>query len=150
MYQRVFVPVDDSETSNLALVEACKFVKEINAQMRLVHVVDLVQFGWGGAEFMDSANLHETVKQAGKQVLEQALTIAIDHGLKPEYQVLESWGDKIVSVLLENSKNWGADLVVMGTHGWSGLMHVLMGSVAEGLLKQLDIPILMIRNNKKE
>jgi nucleotide-binding universal stress UspA family protein len=48
-------------------------------------------------------------------------------------------------VLLDDANSWGADLVVMGTHGWSGLMHILMG-VAEGLLKQADVPVLLVRN----
>lgn len=149
MYQRIFVPVDDSETSNLALIEACQLVKESGATLRLVHVVDLVQFGWGGTEFLDSSDLQKSVKQAGEQVLGQAVEIAKQYDVIPETRILESWGDKIAAVLWDDAKAWQADLVVMGTHGWSGLMHILMGSVAEGLLKLVEIPILLIRNNEK-
>ncbi|UGA38076.1 universal stress protein [Chromobacterium haemolyticum] len=58
MYQRIFVPVDDSETSNLALHEACHLAKEVGASLKLVHVVDLAQFGWGGTEFLDATELN--------------------------------------------------------------------------------------------
>ncbi|WP_255701216.1 universal stress protein [Chromobacterium sp. Beijing] len=69
MYQRIFVPVDDSETSNLALHEACHLAKEVGASLKLVHVVDLAQFGWGGTEFLDATELQKSIKQAGEQVL---------------------------------------------------------------------------------
>ncbi|WP_255701217.1 universal stress protein [Chromobacterium sp. Beijing] len=61
-------------------------------------------------------------------------------------KILESWGDKIAAVLVDDAGVWGADLIVMGTHGWSGLMHLLMGSVAEGVLKLADVPVLLVRN----
>ncbi|MCW3479011.1 universal stress protein [Neisseriaceae bacterium JH1-16] len=146
MYQRIFVPVDDSETSNLALTEACKLAKEVGASVRLVHVVDLAQFGWGGTEFLDASELQKSIKHAGEQVLGQAEEQAKAQGLMPETKILESWGDKIATVLLDDARDWKADLVVMGTHGWSGLMHLLMGSVAEGLLKKSTVPVLLIRN----
>ncbi|BAK77142.1 UspA domain protein [Pseudogulbenkiania sp. NH8B] len=146
MYQRIYVPVDDSETSNLALAEACKLAKEVGAKVCLAHVVDLAQFGWGGTEFLDASELQASIKQAGEKVLSQAEAKAQAMGVQVEGKILESWGDKIASVLIEDLQNWQADLVVMGTHGWSGLMHLLMGSVAEGVLKQVEVPVLLVRN----
>ncbi|TDR73004.1 universal stress protein [Paludibacterium purpuratum] len=149
MYQRIFVPVDDSETSNLALAEACKLASECHAQLRLVHVVDLAQFGWGGTEFLDASELQKSVKEAGELVLKQAHEKARALGVEPECKILESWGDKIAAVLVEDASAWGADLLVMGTHGWTGVMHLLMGSVAEGVLKLCDVPVLLVRYNGK-
>ncbi|UTH73917.1 universal stress protein [Chromobacterium sp. IIBBL 290-4] len=146
MYQRIFVPVDDSDTSNMALDEACKLAKTFGSAVRLAHVVDLAQFGWGGTEFLDATELQKSIKQAGEQVLGLAAERARAHGVEPECKILESWGDKIASVLADESGVWGADLIVMGTHGLGGLMHLLMGSVAEGLLKVADVPVLLVRN----
>ncbi|WP_028534289.1 universal stress protein [Paludibacterium yongneupense] len=150
MYQRIFVPVDDSQTSNLALQEACKLARESGASLRLVHVVDLAQFGWGGTEFLDASELQKSIKAAGELVLAQAEAHAREEGLTPQIKILESWGDKIATVLMEDANEWGADLLVMGTHGWSGLMHILMGSVAEGVMKQADIPVLLVRSSGEE
>lgn len=150
MYKRIYVPVDDSQTSNLALNEACRLVKEMSAAVRLVHVVDLAQFGWGGTEFLDASELQQSIKQAGSQVLAQSESLAAGLGVVAETQILESWGDKISSVLMDDAGEWGADLIVMGTHGYSGLMHILMGSVAEGLLKLADVPVLLVRNSEQE
>lgn len=147
MYKRIFVPVDDSQSSNVALAEACKLATALGSELRLVHVVDLAQFGWGGTEFLDAAELQKSVKESGEQVLAACCDTVKASGLSVESKILESWGDKIASVLINDANQWGADLVVMGTHGWTGLMHLLMGSVAEGLLKQSDIPVLLIRNS---
>jgi hypothetical protein len=72
MYQRIFVPVDDSDTSNLALAEACRLAKSMNSTIRLVHVVDLAQLAGAVPEFLDAAELQKSIKQAGEQVLGQA------------------------------------------------------------------------------
>ncbi|MDC7700446.1 universal stress protein [Vogesella indigofera] len=146
MYQRIFVPVDDSETSALALAEACKLAKEVGAAVKMVHVVDLAQFGWGGAEFLDAAELQGSIREAGEQVLSQARTRAEALGVVPETAIIESWGDRIASVIMDDASKWGADLLVMGTHGIGGLMHLLLGSVAEGVLKIADVPVLLVRN----
>ncbi|KMJ50295.1 universal stress protein [Vogesella sp. EB] len=147
MYQRIFVPVDDSETSALALAEACKLAKEVGAAVKMVHVVDLAQFGWGGAEFLDAAELQGSIREAGEQVLSQARTRAEALGVVPETGIIESWGDRIASVIMDDASKWGADLLVMGTHGIGGLMHLLLGSVAEGVLKIADVPVLLVRNS---
>lgn len=150
MYKRIFVPVDDSQTSRFALGEACRLAKDMQAVVRLVHVVDLAQFGWGGTEFLDASELQDSIKQAGAQVLEQSAQIVAETGVTAQTAVLESWGDKISAILADDAKAWGADLIVMGTHGYSGLMHILMGSVAEGLLKLADVPVLLVRNNSED
>jgi nucleotide-binding universal stress UspA family protein len=146
MYQRIYVPVDDSATSALALAEACKLAGEVGAAMRLVHVVDLAQFGWGGAEFLDAAELQGSIKKAGEQVLAASHAKVQALGIAVESRILESWGDRIASVIVDDANDWGADLMVMGTHGLGGLMHLLMGSVAEGVLKLADVPVLLVRN----
>ena len=146
MYQRIFVPVDDSETSVLALEEACKLAKEVEAAVRLVHVVDLAQFGWGGAEFLDAAELQDSIREAGEQVLSQARQRAEVLGVSVQSAILESWGDRLAAVMMDDANKWGADLVVMGTHGLGGLMHLLLGSVAEGVLKIADVPVLLVRH----
>ena len=62
-----------------------------------------------------------------------------------EIEVIESAGDKIADLLIREATEHEVDLVVMGTHGFSGFMHVLMGSVAEGVLRQSDIPVMLLR-----
>lgn len=125
MYQRLYVPVDDSYTSHRALDEAAKLAKESGGMVRLVHVVDLAQFGWGGSEFLDANELQNNIREAGHKVLQEAADRLQAAGVQHDQQLLESWGEKISEVLLQDAENWQADLIVMGTHGWGELMQLL-------------------------
>ena len=69
-------------------------------------------------------------------------------GLVPECYVTNCWGggDEIADCLLEYGHSVKAGLLVLGTHGRSGLMHVMMGSVAEAVMRSSDIPLLTVRS----
>lgn len=120
MYKRIYVPVDDSKASNLALIEACKLAQALDSQIQLVHVVDLAYFGWGSSEFHDKDELHKAAKATAQQVLSLAERKAYDAGLTPSSKMIEGWGDSIAQLLYNDATAWGADLIVMGTHGWTG------------------------------
>ena len=62
--------------------------------------------------------------------------------------LLESWGDKMAEVLVGEAEKEQAELIVMGTHGFSGLMHLLMGSVAEGIMRRANVPVLLVRSDE--
>jgi len=47
--------------------------------------------------------------------------------------------------LVEAAKRWSADLLVLGTHGWRGLQHLVLGSVAEGVVRLAPVPVLLVR-----
>lgn len=59
-------------------------------------------------------------------------------------------GDEIADCLLEYGHSVKAGLLVLGTHGRSGLMHVMMGSVAEAVMRSSDIPLLTVRSPASE
>lgn len=148
MYQRIFVPVDDSSTSRRALDEAIKLAQHTGATLLLAHVVDLAQFGWGGTEFLDASELQKNIKATGEAVLNQAREAVEAAGLPCSAVLLESWGDKMAEVLVGEAEKEQAELIVMGTHGFSGLMHLLMGSVAEGIMRRANVPVLLVRSDE--
>ncbi|WP_434777178.1 universal stress protein [Neisseria sp. Ec49-e6-T10] len=145
MYKKILIPVDDSQASLLAVKEACKIAKSCGASLYIVHVVDLAQFSWGGHAYVQTPQINEASRAVGDKVLENARQMAQEHGLMVEENILETIGNKIADLLAKEAKNKHCDLIVMGTHGWTGVMHLLMGSVAEGVLKQVDIPIMLLR-----
>jgi nucleotide-binding universal stress UspA family protein len=51
----------------------------------------------------------------------------------------------VADVIVENAKKWRADLIVMGTHGRRGITRVVMGSDAEGVVRNTPVPVLLIR-----
>lgn len=145
MYQRIFVPVDDSSTSRAALKEAIRFAQDQHAVIRLAHVVDLAQFFWGGAEFIDTTELQQSLLENGRKLLAAVETEVREAGVNVDTQLHETYGERIARVIADDAKAWGADIVVMGTHGKRGFDHLLLGSVAEGVMRMATTPILLIR-----
>ncbi|UOO82303.1 universal stress protein [Uruburuella testudinis] len=146
IYRKIMVPVDDSKASLRALTEACGLARASDAEVLAVHVVDLAQFNWGAAEFANHEALRMAVEDAGGRVLDHASQMLAQSGVRHETKILESGGDKIADLLVDELHDAHCDLIVMGTHGFSGLMHLLMGSVAEGVLRKADVPVLLVRH----
>lgn len=145
MYHKIMVPVDESAAAKRALQEAIMLAKLCHSVIRVVNVVDLAQFSWGGVGAMPSEEVRKAVNAAGEKGVRDAQALLEQSSLQYEIAVIESAGDKIADLLIREATEHHVDLVVMGTHGFSGFMHVLMGSVAEGVLRQSDIPVMLLR-----
>ncbi|WP_273430257.1 universal stress protein [Chitinibacter tainanensis] len=145
MYTRIFVPIDHSETSDAALTEACRLASEQHATLRLIHVIDLAQFAWSANEFLDVPQLQSSLKESGEHLLLDRAAQVRAQGLEVETALLEIWGGQIAKAIVEDAVQWQADLLVMGTHGYGGLTHLLLGSVAEGVMRYTTKPVLLVR-----
>ncbi|KAF0814123.1 TRAP-T-associated universal stress protein TeaD [Andreprevotia sp. IGB-42] len=145
MYQKILVPVDDSETCVAALKEATRFANDQHARVRLVHVIDLAQFAWSANEFLDVPQLQEALRRAGQRTLATQAERMQEAGIEAETALLEAWGGNLAKTIVEDADGWQADLIVMGTHGYGGLTHLLLGSVAEGVMHQTTVPVLLVR-----
>lgn len=146
MYQHILVPVDGSTTSDRALQEALKLAKQQGAQLRLIYVLENMLFTDNEAYF-DYAALQEVVKRNGENLLERAKTAAQQAGIEAETMLLETAGERIASVIVAEAQRWPADLIVIGTHGRSGFNRLLFGSVAEGVVRTAQTPVLLIRGS---
>lgn len=144
MYQHILVPVDGSTTSDRALQEALKLAKQQGAQLRLIYVLENILFPDNEAYF-DYAALQEVVKLNGENLLEHAKTTTRQAGIEAETMLLETAGERIASVIVAEAQRWPADLIVIGTHGRSGFNRLLFGSVAEGVVRTAQTPVLLIR-----
>ncbi len=144
MYQRILVPVDGSKTSSIALQEAVKLAQQHGARIKLVHVIEDVRF-FDAEGMIDYTTLQDMSKRSGEQALSQAKELAQRSGITAETELLESGGERVENVIIAECKRWLADLVVIGTHGRSGVSRILFGSVAEGVVRSATTPILLIR-----
>lgn len=144
MYQHILVPIDGSSTSELALKEALKFAQQHNARLELVHVLkDIWYFDEGS--MLNYAELLDSMRSSGKKILAQAQALAQQAGITVETKLLEAGGERISNVILEEAKRWSAELIIIGTHGRSGFSRLLLGSIAEGVVRTAHIPVLLIR-----
>lgn len=146
MYARILVAVDGSETSERCLHEAIALAADQKARLRIVHVVDAGQV-YTELPYARTSSHRDEWTAAGLAVLSKAGDQARAAGLTAEAVEVEilDVGESIAGAIVGDAVTWGADLLVVGTHGRSGLMHVLMGSVAEGIIRISPIPMLMIR-----
>ncbi|TDR82633.1 universal stress protein [Paludibacterium purpuratum] len=147
LYQRIFVPIDNSTPSDLALSEAIRLAKSLSATLIIAHSIDTPTYGRGNPEILDSAALEQPLLESGNSLLEAAKARVQAAGVASETLLLQNRGDPIAQVLLTAANNVAADVIIMGTHGRSGIMHLLLGSVAEGVLRQADLPILLVRGD---
>ena len=146
MYKKILIPVDGSAASMLGLIEAIKLAKTYNSQLQLVHVVNELVFVTAEAPvYMDK--LIDTLKEQGRAVLSKAESTVREHALKPESVLLESIGGSAADRIVEQAKQWKADLIVMGTHGRRGLRRLALGSDAELVVRSSPVPVLLIRGN---
>jgi nucleotide-binding universal stress UspA family protein len=148
MYQHILVAVDDSDTSNRALGEAINLAKDQRAVLRIVYAVD-ENIIFSDAQISDPVEVEKEWFRIGKDILQKAQDAARKEGVNAEIKLLETEnvGSGVADAIIADAKQWPADLLVAGTHGRTGLRHLLLGSVAEGLLRVSPIPILLIRAN---
>ena len=144
MYQRILIPVDGSPTSDRALGEALALARQQNAQLQLLHVIEDIHFV-DIESSINYAELQETMRSSGNKVLTQAQTAVQQAGMTAETKLLEASGKRVASVIVTEAGRWPADLIVIGTHGRSGFSRLLFGSVAEGVVRTAQVPVLLIR-----
>jgi len=145
MYQRILVPIDGSATAERALQEAIKLGAG-KAQLRLVYVIEeIYPLDTEGYAYIDYVALQEAVRQTGKRTLAQAAETVRRSGITAETALLDVPGERVASVIDGEALAWKADLIVIGTHGRSGLSRLLLGSVAEGVVRGASVPVLLVR-----
>jgi nucleotide-binding universal stress UspA family protein len=92
--------------------------------------------------------LYTQARKYGQELLEQAQKEAKGEGLHAETRLVElkRASDHVAQVIVDEAKEMSAELLVMGTHGRRGLNHLLLGSVAEGVIRLTPCPVLLVRS----
>ena len=150
MYKRILVPTDGSITADLALKEAIALAKDQDARLLIIHIADPGPLAWD-LELTHISMIREALYKAGLEILEKAEDAARETGVELETRLIEAErvSHQVTNLIIQEAEKWLADLIVMGTHGRKGLEHLLMGSVAEGVVRSWSKPVLLIRNPKK-
>lgn len=129
-------PTDFSEHSEYAFRFACALARDYGARLVVLHVAPsaVVAFGDGIVAFPIDDHQEELARLSKIQDREPKLVADI--------QVAE--GDAVPEIL-RVARESACDLIVMGTHGWTGLRRLLMGSVAEGVVRRATCPVLTVK-----
>jgi nucleotide-binding universal stress UspA family protein len=89
----------------------------------------------------------EAEREAGRKTLADARAYAHDFDFEVEAEMIETIGARASNIIVDAAKQWGADLIVMGTHGRRGLQRLALGSDAELVLRSAPVPVLMVRDD---
>lgn len=145
----ILAPVDFSTCSLLATGQAASLAARLGARLLVLHVSELpsgmkpkTRLHLEGAEQPAA----EYVRHDAEVQLDKFLAIARDH--KVEAEVLTRVGP-VVSTILDTVRETKADLIFMGTHGRTGLARVMLGSVAESVLHEAHVPVMMVRRETR-
>jgi nucleotide-binding universal stress UspA family protein len=148
MYGNILVPIDGSETSSCGLHEAIQIAKSQGSQIRLLHIVNEFMFDYTNSPGIYPSNVLKALRETGKKVVHDAEAMLREQGIEPQSVMLETIGGPAAELILEQAKQWPADLIVMGTHGRRGLARVAMGSDAEEVVRASPVPVLLVRGTK--
>jgi len=142
--QRILLPTDFSEHSSLPLRYACAFAEQFGAELHLLHVLqDLVAMvPEPGLAFLPPGDFMREMQESAQQ----ALAKLPDPGWAKGKTIVRATrqGPPFLEIVRYAKEN-EIDLIVLGTHGRGGLAHVLLGSVAEKVVRKAPCPVLTIR-----
>jgi nucleotide-binding universal stress UspA family protein len=145
-YRRILVAVDGSDTATAGLIEATRLARQSGAALHVVHVVDALAHASGfetGSAYAEEVVPH--MRAGGQAVLEAAQACAAAQGVATSTRLLEVVGSGPAELIVQEAETADADLIALGTHGRRGLDRVLVGSVAEQVLRLSRVPVLLVR-----
>lgn len=147
MYSRILAAIDDSEPSKLAVQEAIKLTKDQHAKLRIVYIADEFITAGEGVH-VDFKEYEKSVREKGKAVLDEMMALARKQNIAVECHLIEiiESSDSISKNIVEEAHKWGADVIVLGTHGRTGISRLLLGSVAEEVVRSTSTPVHLIRS----
>ena len=144
MYKQILVPVDGSQTALAALRHAVGLARAFQAELFVVHVIDIYPFlgvgtdtAVGQAEYLSAANAN------AEGALRAALAIVEAAGVPCESATVE--GHAAEEGILQAAGTCDADLIVMGSHGRRGISRLILGSQASKVLAHSAIPVLVVK-----
>jgi glycine betaine transporter len=140
--KRIFVPIDFSAYSERALELGLEMARAFGARLQVFHCYQEVA---GAGAPVGSAGLDDSVRVDAEKKLKAVVGRFDSDGVEVELDLIP--GIFPGAALLEAARKTTADLIVIGTHGRSGLKHALLGSVAEEVMREAHCPVVTVRDS---
>ncbi|MDD5712551.1 MAG: universal stress protein [Smithellaceae bacterium] len=143
--KNILVPTDFSEYSDRALAQAADIAGKFKAKIYLLHVIDDLQ--QCAVDYCISEEVMEQVRQKSEITSREKLQKEVDKisAAKGIEVVFDVKVGRPYDVILEEQKSNKIDLIVIGSHGRTGLIKHLIGSVAEKIVRHAGCPVLVVR-----
>ena len=140
--QHVLVPIDFSATADRALAYAIALGQQLQARLTLLHVLDLTPVTMDEMPLGMTATYLDDLETDAQHLLQASRERVQRAGLQAESLLVQGTPTQTI---IDTAGEQGVDLIIMGTHGRTGLAHVFLGSVAEHVVRQGPCPVLVVR-----
>lgn len=143
----ILVPIDFSEPSKKALSYAAALARQFGASLTLLHVIEPV----AAPDIFRSFPLVEDDSKLKKTVLGQLEMLLSQQGIPAKLveKVLVNYGRSFNEIAIVAGLN-KSDLIVIATHGYTGIKHALLGSTTERVVRHASCPVLVVREQERE
>jgi nucleotide-binding universal stress UspA family protein len=148
LIRTILVPVDFSDCSLAGLTYAVRFAKEVGSRIIVLHVTDLgpVMMTSGRGEY-DSASYMEAARRRCDDQMKDFLNRINFNGVLVDTSAVAGY---CPGAIYEAAAKEGADLIIISTHGRTGLRRAFIGSVAEGTVRHAACPVLVVPSFSRE
>ncbi|MCE5262390.1 MAG: universal stress protein [Deltaproteobacteria bacterium] len=145
MYQKILVPLDGSKLAECALSHVKNLVKDGAVGEVILLNVSSVNIYRGGeaAGYMDMNSIKEGMSEKSQKYLADVESRLNSEGIKVKTESLE--GYRAAETISDYAQNNGVDLIVIASHGYTGMKKLMLGSVALEVLHESHVPVLLIR-----
>jgi len=142
MVKRLLVPVDGSDPADAALEFALEEYPD--ADITVLSVIDPTDVGYGSIEAAPSTfeHLQKSAEERTQNVLDEAESRAAEHGMTVTGETVIGMPSRAI---VEWAENNDVDGIVIGSHGRQGVTRVLLGSVAESVVRRSPVPVTVVR-----
>ena len=141
----ILVPIDFSPCSSAALDHAIDMARQFSARLALIHSCWVSVSMTPSLYYVVPPDFVEKLRESATAELEQWAKRAGQAGVECTTRVS---AEPALEAILERAKTLPADLIVMGTHGFTGLKHVVLGSTAERVVRFATCPVLTVKEPK--
>jgi nucleotide-binding universal stress UspA family protein len=142
MYDNILLPTDGSAAAEAAVDHAVRLARAFDATVHVMSVVEPIP-----AVEMDAALVHERLRESADRAVDRACERLDAAGVPHASSVRDGSAHRSILAAAEEAD---ADLIVMGTHGRTGVGRVLLGSVTERVVRRSDAPVMSVRYHPED
>ncbi len=142
-WKRICCPIDFSDASRAALEVAADLARRNGAELWLLHAYPVPGYTFPDGSVVASPKMLQDLADAAQRHLDEWRAIAERSGA-PRVETAKEAGEPAAEIVAF-ARERGADLLVLGTHGRTGIEHALMGSIAERVVRKAHCPVLTVR-----
>ena len=148
IFRKILCPLDFSKHSNRALDTACELARDNQATLTIMHAYVIPSYPLPEGYVLASSETVAEILSKTQQAMNEARAKAVANGV-PSVDIVMSEGAPF-SEIVRAAREHASDLIVIATHGRTGLKHALLGSVTEKVVRKAPCAVLTIRDSEQE